>query len=207
MLNSSDVTGLILAGGEGRRMDNRDKGLVTLVNKPLVDYALSCLTSLTVTNFISCNRNQESYRQFHCQLVADDVRWPSAGPMAGVYAALKQCQTDWLLVSPCDTPLMQQTIMQRLLMVNDDAVRVHILAYDGWQPLHALYHKSLLPLLEKQLESKKTGLQFFLRQLPKEQLQVSDISHGELAFKNTNDQSELDQVSSYLIQTAQDKKN
>ena len=48
------LSGLILAGGEGRRMAGRDKGLISLANKPLVEYAIECLQPLVDDLSISC---------------------------------------------------------------------------------------------------------------------------------------------------------
>ena len=64
MSEALPISGLILAGGEGRRMSGRDKGLITLAQKPLVEYAIDCLTPLVDDLSISCNRNQELYADY-----------------------------------------------------------------------------------------------------------------------------------------------
>ena len=197
-LSPNQISGLILAGGEGRRMGNQDKGLVELVEKPLVEYAIDCLQPLAAKLMISCNRNAETYARYQWPLIADDENWKFTGPMAGIYAALNACETDWLMVMPCDTPLMQTELMAQLTKLTDAEIRVHILEQQGWQPLHGLYHKDLLPLFAQQLDSGKTGMQFFLRQLPEVQLQVSATETELQGFRNTNNESELSQIEAFL---------
>ena len=72
-LISQPVSGLILAGGEGRRMSGRDKGLITLANKPLIEYAIACLSPLVDDLTISCNRNQEQYADYQLPCVLDSL--------------------------------------------------------------------------------------------------------------------------------------
>ena len=191
---AEDITGLVLAGGEGRRMENRDKGLVTLLDKPLVKYAIECLQPLTHAQIISCNRNKDTYREYGLTVIADDQRWPLQGPMAGIFSGLNTAESEWLMVMPCDTPLMQVEIMAILKRLSHEGVKAHILARQGWEPLHAVYHKDLLPGLETQLNSGRTGMQNFLRQLDDTELQITEVVSDHNEFKNTNDVTELSQV-------------
>jgi molybdopterin-guanine dinucleotide biosynthesis protein A len=124
MIVSDDLlSGLVLAGGEGRRMAGRDKGLISLVQKPLVEYAIECLAPLVDDLTISCNRNRELYQGYQLDCIfdnrvdqqADKKAESSQGPMAGLAAGLQHAKHEWLLVMPCDTPLMTTQIMAQLL--------------------------------------------------------------------------------------------
>lgn len=190
-LEPQAVTGLILAGGQGVRMNHKDKGLVPLKGKLLVEYAVECIRPLVSDIMISCNRNSADYRHYSDRLINDEKDWQFNGPMAGIYSGLKASQTDWLLVSPCDTPLMQSQTMSALLTLQGEQVCAHILADHGWQPLHGLYHRSLLPLLAAQLKTGKSGMQYFLRQLEQQQLQITQLQGEQVQFLNTNDEQEL----------------
>ena len=102
------LSGLILAGGEGRRMAGRDKGLISLVQKPLVEYAIECIAPLVDDLTISCNRNRELYQGYQLDCIfdnkmdkqADKNSESSQGPMAGLVAGLQHAKHDWLLVMP-----------------------------------------------------------------------------------------------------------
>lgn len=195
VISESDVCGLILAGGEGRRMQGKDKGLILLNDKPLTEYAYEVLSPVTSDLRISCNRNKEHYSAY-ANIVQDDERWQYSGPMAGIHAGLTATDKEWLMVMPCDTPFMNSDIMSKLRNIPDNAV-AHIFSCDGWQPLHGMYHRSLIPLLEQQLESGKTGLQYFLRKLnSSERAYVTELEYPVYSryFSNTNSPDELESV-------------
>ncbi len=61
MLNKHNVTAVILAGGKGRRMDGKDKGLVELANRPLVEYVIDAIKPQAETIRLNANSNQEQY--------------------------------------------------------------------------------------------------------------------------------------------------
>lgn len=93
----------ILAGGEGRRVNGADKGLLELNGQPLIQWTLAnAQQQLGATQtLISANRNKTHYQEIG-PTFADDSQY--AGPLAGVAALLSHCQTEWLLTLPCDCP-------------------------------------------------------------------------------------------------------
>ncbi len=208
LANSIAVSGLILAGGEGRRMSGRDKGLMTLGNRPLVEYAIDCLTPLVDDLAISCNRNRALYADYHLPCLVDNEADPGrhfAGPMAGLATGLKYAKHDWLLVMPCDTPLMTTRIMAQLIteIAADTAelaspVQAVIFSYQGLQPLHGLYHKSMLPIFEQCLAENKNALQRLLRSL--DSIKVLAAQATEFNFNNANDAEELSRMEKLLAQ-------
>jgi len=52
MNNQTKVTGVILAGGLARRMNNRDKGLINYKGRPMVSYAIAALASVVDESII-----------------------------------------------------------------------------------------------------------------------------------------------------------
>lgn len=76
-----DVTGVILAGGRGRRMGMVDKGLQLLKGKPMVEHVIDRLRPQVSTLMINANRNTEAYATFGYPVYADDpmispALWP-----------------------------------------------------------------------------------------------------------------------------------
>lgn len=107
------TTGLVLAGGAGRRMQSRDKGLIPWQGEPLVKHAVRSLRPLVSRLLISCNRNLSYYRDFADYVIADD-REGYQGPLAGLEAASGQVSTPILLVLPCDMPGVSPAVFARL---------------------------------------------------------------------------------------------
>lgn len=213
------LSGLILAGGEGRRMAGRDKGLISLVQKPLVEYAIECIAPLVDDLTISCNRNRELYQGYQLDCIfdnkmdkqADKNSESSQGPMAGLVAGLQHAKHDWLLVMPCDTPLMTTAIMAQLstqlstyLKSNEssDSVQAIIFSHQGLQPLHGLYHRSMLPIFEQCLAENKNALQRLLRSM--DTIKIVDASDAELNFNNANDSEELNTIERLLAANEHD---
>lgn len=114
MNKKSGVSGVILAGGLARRMHKQDKGLVPFKNKAMITYAIQAMAPVVDELYINANRNIEQYQQFNYPVIRD-ASDDFAGPLAGVYAALRVCQRDVLLVTPCDSPFMTATALQLLL--------------------------------------------------------------------------------------------
>src|SRR5690242_16536522 len=78
--------GVILAGGEGRRVGGRDKGLLSLRGKPVVESVLAILRRQCDDVLVIANRNQDQYSR-HARVIADETSG-HAGPLGGIAAAL-----------------------------------------------------------------------------------------------------------------------
>ena len=109
-----NITGLILAGGAGRRVDSRDKGLIVWQGKPLIAHVSDRIQPQVGQLLISCNRNFERYQAFATTTVAD-TRLDYQGPLAGLEAASPLINTELLVVVACDTPLLPADLVQRLI--------------------------------------------------------------------------------------------
>jgi molybdopterin-guanine dinucleotide biosynthesis protein A len=110
----SNITGLILAGGAGRRVDNRDKGLILLQSKPLIAHVCDRLKPQVGSLIISCNRNIARYKNFAVQTVGDQ-RQEYQGPLAGLEAAAPYIKSGFLIVVGCDTPNLPYDLVGRLI--------------------------------------------------------------------------------------------
>ena len=107
---ASRTVGIVLAGGEGRRVGGRDKGLLTLRGTPVVERVLSVLRSQCGEVLIVANRHQDDYARF-ARVIGDETPG-HAGPLAGIVAALALLERepqrfegfDWLLTAPVDCP-------------------------------------------------------------------------------------------------------
>lgn len=132
------VSGLVLAGGRGRRLGGTDKGLLELHGRPLAVLALARLGQHVHHLLVSANQNLDTYATFGADLVQDDP--PGRGPLGGVLAGLRACPTDWLLCLPCDMPHLPKGLERRMLAAWAEAGHRAAFAHDGerLQPLVAL---------------------------------------------------------------------
>lgn len=120
-MQRTDITGLVLAGGEGRRMGGQDKGLLDWHGRPLAEHALGRLAPQVGPLLLSINRNRAGYEavaaRTQARLCEDgfhETGGGQAGPLAGISAALQQCETAWLAAVPCDAPQVPADLVARL---------------------------------------------------------------------------------------------
>jgi molybdopterin-guanine dinucleotide biosynthesis protein A len=107
------ITGLVLAGGQGSRMGGVDKGLQHFHGQPLALRALQRLRPQVGPLLLSANRHLDVYPSFGVPVCAD-ASSDFAGPLAGMLAGLRHCQTDYLATVPCDAPLFPPDLVARL---------------------------------------------------------------------------------------------
>jgi molybdopterin-guanine dinucleotide biosynthesis protein A len=133
MASKSNVTGIILAGGVGRRVGYRDKGLIPWQGKPLIAHVLDCLRPQVTEVLISCNRNFSRYQEF-AELTVADTRREFQGPLAGLEAAIPHIKTELLVVVGCDMPHLPDNFVTRLVAplrnTEGDAAQISY-AHDG----------------------------------------------------------------------------
>lgn len=148
-INEGQITGVVLAGGRGRRLGGRDKGLFPYQGRPLVEWVLTALAGQVGALMINANRNLPRYRAYGHPVVVD--RLPDfPGPLAGIASAMAAAPTPWICVAPCDAPLLPHDLVQRLSTALTTSGGDLALAFDGTrvQRLHALLPVSLRSSLE-----------------------------------------------------------
>jgi molybdopterin-guanine dinucleotide biosynthesis protein A len=145
----TDCTGVILAGGLNMRFGGRNKALAEIGGKTILDRTLSAFEGLfpetmVVTNtplaYLSCS-----------SLIVTDI-FPLRTPLAGLHAALSYAKTPYIFAVACDTPFLSAVVIKAILEKTDKKSDVVVPdAGNGLQPLCAVYAKSCLPAIEKQL--------------------------------------------------------
>jgi molybdopterin-guanine dinucleotide biosynthesis protein A len=118
------VTGIVLAGGQGRRMGGVDKGLQPLRGKPMAAWVLERLAPQVDEILVNANQNLEAYARFGHRVVPDAIGG-FAGPLAGLHAGLAAAAHPLAVTVPCDSPFLPLDLVARLrgaLGANDLAV-------------------------------------------------------------------------------------
>lgn len=110
----ASISAVILAGGQSRRFDYDDKGLLEWQGTALIQHVISRLAPQTDQMLINCNQHIARYQDFGYP-VYSDTPGGFQGPLAGIYAALPLVQHDYLMICPCDTPLLPENLVEQLL--------------------------------------------------------------------------------------------
>jgi molybdenum cofactor guanylyltransferase len=185
---SEKITGLILAGGQGRRMGGQDKGLIPYAGKPLIEHVLATFSSQVDELFISANRNLSSYASYGYPVLSDDesLQLPAySGPLTGIATALKACQTEWLACIPCDALSLPENLVARLYQTAQSSASQLVIVDDGerQQPLYNLIHQDLYADLSSYLLSGERRVMQWVR---RNNLTYVDFSAQRDVFFNVN---------------------
>jgi molybdopterin-guanine dinucleotide biosynthesis protein A len=184
------VSGIVLAGGQGRRMGGVDKGLVLLRGKPMAAWVLERLKPQANEILINANQNLEAYARFGYPVVPDAIGG-FAGPLAGLHAGLAAASHALVVTVPCDSPFLPLDLVARLnqaLGDNDLAV-----AKTGNQPhpVFSLVRRSVRDHLTKFLSGGGRKIDAWYATL--EVVEVSFDDEAD-AFRNINTREELRQA-------------
>ncbi|VAX01362.1 Molybdenum cofactor guanylyltransferase [hydrothermal vent metagenome] len=188
-LDINEISIVILAGGQARRMDGQNKGLLPLAGRPMLQHVLDRLPR-EADIIISANADIERYQSFGYPII-EDVLVGDLGPMNGIYSALQATSSEWLLTAPCDIPNLPVDYLDRMISQKSDA-KAYV-ADDG-QRMHngcCLLHASLTADLLAHIKQQKLAMHGFLKSIPAQRVDFSDQVD---AFMNINTPQQLQQA-------------
>jgi len=157
------LEGIILAGGRSERM-GRDKALLPIGGVPLLRILAERMSAHCGRIWIACGDETriERYLAAVAGVESAEIRFapdvvPGCGPMSGLHAVLTAMPENggWALALACDMPQLSESLLQRMRMAAvaaEQAGRPAGAVHAPGEPMHALYHKRALPVLQTQLE-------------------------------------------------------
>lgn len=183
------ISGVILAGGLGRRMGAVDKGLQSLNGRPLAHWVAERLSPQVDELLINANRNAEAYATLGYRIMPDLIP-DFAGPLAGLHAALSAARHPLVATAPCDSPFLPHDLVSRLrnalLAQNADLAVARTFAQP--HPVFCLCKRELLPHLTDYLGSGQRRFERWYATLPVAEVGFDDVAD---AFANINTVDEL----------------
>ncbi len=147
------VTGVVLAGGKGRRMGGVDKGLQRFRGRTLIDLVLERMRPQVMEILLNANQNRERYEAYGYNVIGD-LFSGYAGPLAGLHSALSAASHDLVLTVPCDSPFLPMDLAERLETARRSQSADIAVARTGRQahPVFCLVQRKLLPHLTSFLD-------------------------------------------------------
>ncbi len=193
------VSGVVLAGGQGRRMGSVDKGLVLLQGRPMVSHALDRFVPQVDEVLINANRHPEQYAAFGYRVIPDAIGG-FAGPLAGLHAGLTHAAQPLVATVPCDSPFLPADLVARLLgaIQAADADLAVARTFDQPHPVFALVRRSVLPHLTRFLDGGGRKIDAWYATLKTVEVAFDDEAD---AFRNINTLDELQQIRTGAEQT------
>ncbi len=151
-VDGSDLTAkaaaVILAGGKSSRM-GQAKAQLVFDGEPLIVHVARGLKRL-FAEIVVVAAPEQGLPELPAKIVRDEVAYQ--GPVGGIYYGLRAAEGEFCFVTSCDAPFLNAALIAYLT--------AHLSGYDvvvpywgeRYQPLHAVYRRSVLPLLKGQLE-------------------------------------------------------
>ncbi len=183
------ITGVVLAGGQGRRMGTVDKGLVLLDGEPMVRHVLQRLAPQVDEILINANQHVDEYAAMGYRVVPDAIGG-FAGPLAGLHVGMAQATHALVVTVPCDSPFLPLDLVARLHTALDarNAELAVARTFDQPHPVFALVRTSVLPHLTRFLEEGGRKIDAWYATLATVEVAFDDEAE---AFRNINTADEL----------------
>ncbi|HKL71056.1 MAG TPA: molybdenum cofactor guanylyltransferase [Marinilabiliaceae bacterium] len=193
-LVQSNITGVILAGGQSRRM-GFNKAEAEMYGESMLTRMIDKLRELTPLIVVSSGTS--SYANISWPQIPD--AYPQYGPLGGIYSVLKVSNTSLNLVVSCDMPLVSIALLKYLVVraAESDALITVPVDHGGQvQMMCAVYRRDVLPFVEQQIGAHALKMKDLLELVSVEYIKIprEHPLYQEHAFMNVNTPSSLQEA-------------
>lgn len=199
VLMITEVTGILLAGGKSRRM-GADKRFAKVGERSLLERSLDILRSVFQEVMIVIAQDSSELRSA-VPVVRDLVA--DCGSLGGLYTGLTRAGTNDVFVVACDMPFFHEESVRYFVSLKGNADIVMAQLDNRWHPLHALYGRRCLPVMESMIAARDLRIHRLLqdttiksRIVTAEDLKTVD-PEGR-AFLNVNTPADLEMARSMI---------
>ncbi len=194
-----EVTGVLLAGGKSRRM-GEDKRYLVMGGETLLERGLGVLRSVFQEVLVVIAQDSPPI-DVDARVVRDLV--PECGSLGGLYTGLMQATTPYIFVVACDMPFLDQAVIAQFTSRRATADIVMAKLAARLHPMHALYGKRCLPVLEQMIQARQLKIQEVishasLRVQYVTETDLSSIDPSGRSFQNVNTPADLEAARSML---------
>ena len=177
------MTGIVLIGGKSTRF-GKDKVVASLGNKLLIEHVIEVIEPI-FNEIILIGHKREDLNTF---TIVEDLR-PGCGPLGGIYTALSAARTPQSFVFAADMPNLNERFISHMISCADDHDVIIPVWSKGREPLHAIYHKRILPVVKTLLDANMFKIYNLLNQV--DTLTISEdtirqFGRPEAMFANIN---------------------
>jgi molybdopterin-guanine dinucleotide biosynthesis protein A len=193
----TDVSCIILAGGESRRL-GKDKAFIQIGGIRLLDYVYGKCQKLFSEILIVTNQPHQ-FTEYQTPIIVDELR--GAGSVGGLYTGLMRANNYHSFCVACDMPFLKLELMAYLIeqRFNNDVVIPRTKA--GLEPLHALYSKRCIDPMKKLLEKGDFKISHLLSEVRVrycDEEEIKRIDPSLSSFVNINTKKDLYKIQKML---------
>jgi molybdopterin-guanine dinucleotide biosynthesis protein A len=149
------MTGIVLAGGENRRM-GKDKALLPVAGMPMIEHVLRALRQ-SVERIIIVTNSPGAYASYDALVVTDACE--GRGPLTGIYSGLLHSRDEYNVVVACDMPFLNPQLLSYMIGLAGEYDAVLPKIGNLTEPLHAVYRRGLLQVIEDRIKNHQQRIQ------------------------------------------------
>jgi molybdenum cofactor guanylyltransferase len=194
------VTGIILAGGESKRIKAENKAFLKIGGKRLFDYIYDVMVGLFPEIIIVTNKPLD-YLEWNAKIITDIFDERSS--LTGVQAGLASIQTDYAFVCSCDAPFLKKAMVELVLSKMSPETDVVVPKVSkGLEPLCALYAKRCVKVMENNLKNKKFAIRASYQSLRVKKIEETVLRQCDpelISFFNINTREDLEAAKKHLV--------
>jgi len=204
-LRQPRVSGVILAGGESRRL-GRDKALERIGDQTLIERVVGCVAPVSAEVIVVVASPPKAAAlplPAEVRVVSD--RYPRCGSLGGIFTGLSASREPWILLVACDMPFLDPRLMRRLMAMRRGVDAVVPCLNGRPEPLHALYAKACLEPMERMLQGgllKIAPLFEMVRVRYVDERTIDRIDPNHRSFFNVNSPADVEEALGLLSETA-----
>ncbi len=187
------MTGIVLSGGENRRMGT-DKAFLPVAGAPLIEHVLRSLKDV-FHDIIVVTNAPERYGAYRVKVVSDALE--IRGPLTGIYSGLLQSSDEYNFVVACDMPFLNSRLISYItgLAAGHDIV---VPSIGGLlEPLHAVYRRQLIEVMEEEIRQNRRRIQGIFSRAKVRYVTENEIDRfdpSRKSFKNLNTPEEYEEA-------------
>jgi len=205
-ISKAQIAGVVLAGGQSRRMGGQDKSWIDIGGQPAIARACNRLASQVAHLAVNTNADPARFEELGRPIIADTLQnYP--GPLAGLLAAMRWAGTlsgiTHIVTAATDTPFFPPDFVERLAQhASGDQMIVMAQSGDWVHPVFGLWPIALADALEHYLtvENERKILMFSERY----DQQIVAFEDQPDPFFNINTPDDLATAQARLLRSEQD---
>jgi molybdopterin-guanine dinucleotide biosynthesis protein A/molybdopterin converting factor small subunit len=179
------ASAIVLTGGKSSRM-GRPKALLLFAGEPLIVHTIRLLQKF-FSDIVVVAAPEQELPPLPVTITKDEVAYQ--GPVGGMFYGLQAAREELCFVTSCDAPFLNPPLISYLLSLASDYDVVVPYWQERLQPLHAVYRRSVIPLLDEQLKRDELRPIFLYKKVRTREVTEEEIRRFDpegLSFQNMN---------------------
>ena len=200
-MTQQTFTGIILAGGESKRLNNVEKSNLLVGDKRIIERMMTVFEKL-FSEIILVSNHPTTYLEWDAIVVKDIYTKRSS--LTGIHSGLFYTKTDHAFIAACDTPFLKMDLIKAIVQHVDSCVDVVIPRTNvGIEPLCAVYSRRSFQSVQTALEQNDLKIRNLFNKLNVKEVPetvLRKMDPGLISFFNINTPEDLEKANRIVNQ-------